>query len=217
MKKRNLVLFFIGMSFVFYNCSMDDNSMKDKDGTSYKTIKIGDQIWMAENLDYYTPNGSWSYNDKPENSERFGRLYTWETACTVCPDGWHLPSDEEWDQLIIFLINNGNNSDGKSKDNKIAISLASTTEWKASSDTASVGYNLSVNNSSGFTALPGGYRYYDGSFYNLGNMGIWWSSSKLPISEEVYRNAYYINNKTVGKDFVSGYYGASVRCVKDSK
>ncbi len=66
----------------------------------FKTVKIGDMVWMAENLNIQTSAGSWWYNDKPEYGAKYGRLYTWEVAKNVCPVGWHLPSDAEWGKLI---------------------------------------------------------------------------------------------------------------------
>jgi uncharacterized protein (TIGR02145 family) len=206
MKKIHLIILFMTLVSFIISCGRDNTGMKDKAGNQYKTIKIGNQVWMAENLNYETEFGSWSNENDTLYSKKYGRLYTWETACTVCPEGWHLPSVEEWEQLIDFLSksNLGNKED-------LILSLMSGKGWNLVSNNTG-----SANNSSGFSALPGGYRYYDGKFYNIGKMGIWWSSSKLPISEDVYRCVYYINNKNIEQDFVSGWYGASVRCIKDS-
>jgi uncharacterized protein (TIGR02145 family) len=190
--------------------------MKDKNGKTYKTVKIGKQEWMAENMNYATSRGSWYYDNNPANGEKYGRLYEWETACTVCPDGWHLPSDAEWAQLIDYLVTHGYNYDSTTVGNKVAKSMAATTDWNASSKPGTVGNDLSANNRSGFSALPGGFRYYDGHFRNLGYLGFWWSSTKDPNSEDVYRYAYYLSNNSSGRDFVSSWFGASVRCVRDS-
>ncbi len=74
-----------------------------RDGKCYKWIKIGSQIWMAENLNYLSSSGSWCYDDLISNCNIYGRLYDWETAMTACPIGWHLPSSEEWESLTLYL------------------------------------------------------------------------------------------------------------------
>ena len=91
-------------------CHSENAYMTDKSGKKYKTVTIGNQVWMAENLDYATSSGSWYFNNDSKQAEKYGRLYTWETACNSCPEGWHLPNNAEWDTLIQYLKNNNNNS-----------------------------------------------------------------------------------------------------------
>jgi uncharacterized protein (TIGR02145 family) len=202
-----------------------------RDGNQYKWVKIGDQIWMAENLRYIphvSPNhyegGIWvvdyegnNVNEAKEtnNYQTYGCLYNWNTALECCPPGWHLPSDAEWTQLENYLIANGYNYDGTKSRNKIAKSMAATTNWITDSGIGAIGNNLSLNNKSGFSALPGAYS--DGtsaSFYVLGYNGSWWSSSEGGRSIALFRNLHYgyaglhsgLNDKRQG---------FSVRCVRD--
>lgn len=157
-----------------------------RDGKIYKTVKIGNQVWMAENLNYDAGNDSWFYDNNPENGKKYGRLYQWETAKKVAPKGWHLPSKNEFMTLLNNLGGEGTN---------------------AYKQIIPVG-------SSGFNALFGGYRANDGNFYNIGNYATFWSSSE--DSEDLawecnvdssYKRAY------LGYNFEN--YGYSVRCVKD--
>jgi uncharacterized protein (TIGR02145 family) len=168
-----------------------------RDGKVYKTVIIGSQTWMAENLNYRPTSGtSWYYyNDSATYSEDYGRLYDWSTALTAAPAGWHLPSDSEWTTLITYL--GGAGMAGR------ALKEAGTAHWTTPND--------DVDNSTGFTALPGGYN--GGSFYDIGNYGYWWSST----NDEPYawsRHMYY-GDTMVSRDESLKYYGFSVRCVKD--
>jgi uncharacterized protein (TIGR02145 family) len=133
----------------------------------------------------------------------------------ICPCGWHLPSDAEWQQLEDYLIANGYNYDGTTTGNKIAKSLAAKIHWQTSSNIGAIGNDLSANNSSGFSALPGGCRNYYRIFEGIGQHGYWWSSTEL--SSNIAFNWH------LGRDIsglYSGYYfkayGFSVRCVRDN-
>lgn len=167
-----------------------------RDGKTYKTVTIGTQTWMAENLAYKANNGCWAYNDDLTKVATYGYLYNWETAKTVCPAGWHLPTEIEWTTLINYL-RQVDSVGGKLKSNSI---------W--------VGHNINVTNSSGFSALPGGYRFYVGHFYYIGQYGHWWSASEY--------DSNYAKSCDLGYDF-SGVTifsfnkgdGFSVRCVKN--
>jgi len=136
-----------------------------RDDQTYTTIDIGSQTWFAENLNYNTGDGnnnSWCYDNNGSNCDIYGRLYTWEAATSACPDGWHLPSDDEWTTLIDFL-GGEDVAGGKMKE-------TGTTHWNSP--------NAGATNSSGFTALPGGYRSTNGGFYDRGSFGIWWSATE---------------------------------------
>lgn len=181
-----------------------------RDKQEYEIVEIGEQTWMAENLNYKTLN-SWWYNNSSANGDIYGRLYTWDAACESCPYGWHLPSDSEWTELTDYLINNGYGYGGSGSD--IGKSMASTSGWNTSSVSGDVGYDKATNNSSGFTALPGGYRYLNGSFYKLGEYGRWWSSS-LSYSN-VWGRYLYFSHPWVNRALDYKKKGLSVRCIKN--
>jgi uncharacterized protein (TIGR02145 family) len=205
-----------------------------RDGHVYKTIKIGNQTWMAENLAYLpsvSPSSSVSNTDpyyyvydyqginvaaakQNANYTTYGVLYNWPAAKAACPPGWHLPTDAEWTALENYLIANGYNYDGTTTGNKIAKSLAATTHWNTYSETGTIGNNLSLNNKSGLSALPGGYRYGNGNFYDVGNYGYWWSSTEGNSNDAWDRHLYY-NYSNVGRSGNYKEYGFSVRCVRD--
>ena len=117
-----------------------------RDGHSYKTVTIGSQTWMAENLNYKTDN-SYCYDDKASNCSKYGRLYTWAAAITACPTGWHLPTKAEFETL--FTAVGGQSTAGKM--------LKSTSGWNSSGN-GSDDYS--------FSALPAGVRDYKGDYYS---------------------------------------------------
>lgn len=149
----------------------------------------------------------WAYAGNESNIATYGRLYTWHAASdsrNVCPTGWHVPTDSEWTSLTTYL---GGESVAGDK-----LKEAGTSHWKSP--------NTGATNSSGFTALPGGYRLPHGTFTGIGISGYWWGSivENSTINAR-YRWMYY-GNSTVYKVYVysDGFektYGLSVRCVKD--
>ena len=161
----------------------------------YKIATIGTQTWMAENLNYETDSGSYCYNDSAVYCEKYGRLYTWDTAKDVCPEGWHLPDTTEWKVLFDAVL-------GK----KTAGTMLKSTEgWKN---------NGNGSDTYSFSALPAGYRDNDGDCNVEGYSTYFWSST-----EDASDGAFnmYLND---GNDdaYLSDYFknfGFSVRCVKD--
>ncbi len=205
-------------------------------GVIYNTIQIGDQCWFKENLrttkyndgtsiTNVTDNATWTsttsgayccYSNSTSNCTTYGALYNWYAVNTgkLCPSGWHVPSDAEWDTLTNYLSANSTYWCG-SDSSDIAKSLASTTSWNSSTNTCAVGNNLSANNSTGFSALPGGCRYSsDGSFNYLGDGGYWWSSTGFVGSLAWYRNLSY-KAANVYRNFNDKSLGFSVRCLRD--
>ena len=215
--------------FLSVNLFAQDSTFIDKrDGRIYKTVKIGEQEWMAENLAfvpdsgvfYYIDTNSFRYRDTT-NLTKYGLMYDWETSKEVCPTGWHLPSNGEWSRLTKFL-------GGKEV---AGLKMKSTYGWVDLGNGNGNGSNLS-----GFNALPGG-RYHDGQHLDVGYYGRWWSRSKdgtrhtVPARDGkkryylyLYASSYILyccdfNNKPTSSEFVRvrtyKRAGLFVRCIKD--
>jgi uncharacterized protein (TIGR02145 family) len=169
-----------------------------RDGNVCRTVKIGNQVWMAENIRYKI-DGSWCYDDDESNSQRYGRLYNWEAAKEACPPGWHLPTRKEWQRLFGYA---GGNSVASRK-------LKSTRGWN---DYKS--QNCNGTDDFGFSALPGGCRDTKGSFYGVGNCGDWWTATASGSGCARRRNMLY-NHVSMGEGDHEVGNGFSVRCVQD--
>jgi uncharacterized protein (TIGR02145 family) len=222
--------------FLFASCQKeipDLKSFQDKrDDRIYKTIKIGTQTWMAENLAYlpsvrpskygldYSPyyyvygyeGTSVSDAKATTNYTIYGVLYNWEAAKTACPNGWHLPSDTEWTVLTDYLANNGFGYEGSGDD--IAKSMASPFDWKSSRNEYAPGNDQPTNNSSRFNALPGGLRDSDGYFGSLRYGAGFWSSSGYGSSDAWTRGLSHWNGG-VFREYVPRSVGLYVRCLKN--
>jgi uncharacterized protein (TIGR02145 family) len=209
-----------------------------RDGNNYNIITIGDQIWMAENLKFLprvvgSGSGSisipyyyvYGYNSinvadakSTSNYNTYGVLYNWEAAKNACPKGWHLPSNEEWTQMAIYLADNGYNYDGTIGKccNKIAKAMASAHYWEFNKEIGSVGNTdyPAFRNKSGFTALPGGLRFNNDSFDFMGFMGCWWSAT---IYDSHFAAVWKMSSNFGSLEGSDDYkdLGLSVRCVKD--
>jgi len=168
-------------------------------GQTYRTVRIGSQTWMAENLNY-NASGSVCYNNNSSNCATYGRLYNWSAAKEVCPSGWHLPSNAEWSTLSSYVQSNSGCS---SCDDRL---LKATSGWNS---------NGNGTDEYGFSALPGGYGGSGGSFDRVGIDGYWWSATEDNATYAYSRcmHCYY--------DLVGSYYYSrksslsSVRCVQD--
>lgn len=157
---------FITFGFCFFSNAQKTKTYFDsRDSTEYEIVKIGNTWWFAQNMSFDMPQSSWCYSNDPENCALYGRLYTWTAAKEVCPVGWHLPSKEEWNTLI-------ENLGGKA----VAGSRMKT----------NIGWNCSAHQtekSSGFNALPNGYRLSDQLFELIGTNAYWWSSTEYDETE----------------------------------
>jgi uncharacterized protein (TIGR02145 family) len=165
-----------------------------RDGQKYKTVKIGNQVWMAENLRFKIGD-SWCYNNSEDNCAKYGRLYDWDVAKIACPKGWHLPSKDEWTELVTVV---GSETGGKK--------LKSANGWYE---------NGNGTDEFGFSALPGGLRYTDGSFYGVGKYGLWWTATERGGGIAYSRLMGYDEDDVYENDTVKGK-GFSVRCLQDN-
>lgn len=167
-----------------------------RDGYTYKTIKLQGKWWLAENL-RYNIEASYCYQDKEEFCKKYGRLYTWEAAKKACPEGWRLPSDEEWMELAGNFGGYSNYEGWK---------------WKDIGDPKKAYQSLIEGGSSGFAALLGGWRDTSGSYVSQGVIGHYWSGT-----ERVASNAwgYNFNYGELYRNFNPKGHGFSVRCLQD--
>ena len=223
----------------------NSSTVTDIDGNVYHTVKIGTQVWMVENLKttHYndgtaiplvtddktwgsltTPGYCWYKNDAAKYKNMNGALYNWYAVNTgkLAPTGWHVPTDTEWTTLQNYLIANGYNYDGSTSKNKFAKSLADTTNWTPDPDTYSgtIGDDLSKNNSTGFSALPGGDHWLHG-FGDAGDAGYWWSSTESCTFLGWHRNLAWCRHlcysrSNLYRDNYLKINGYSVRCVRDN-
>jgi uncharacterized protein (TIGR02145 family) len=218
----------------------------DIDGNIYHSVQVGTQLWLVENLNTTkyqngdlipttspatldissrsTPKYQWPYNGNELNSKTYGRLYTYYVATdprNVAPAGWHVATKAEWVALETYLKSvgykdSGNGNNGDNANNSITKGLAATTSWTNNIMTNTIGCNLSLNNSTGFNALPGGSRLATGGFYGFLSEGHWWGISdntSTEISEIILTNhSNYLFNLTAAYALD---YGFSIRCVKD--
>jgi len=210
-------------------------TVTDADGNVYQTVKIGNQEWMAENLrvtkyndgtpiPFDTSRATWSSASTPkycyyqnttnaDTIKRFGAIYNGFVVSSsnskkIAMAGWHVPSDAEWSTLQNYLTGSGYNWDGTKTNDKTAKSLAAKAGWYRDSTTGAIGCDLTKNNASGFSALPGGQRDLNGWFDGMGSFGYWWSASG---SNHHYLYYCYGN---LGGSGVGNTAGISVRLVK---
>ena len=204
------------------NAIVNCGTVPDIDGNVYQTVIIGGQCWTAENLKttHYnngneipniTNNDDWGnlttgaygdYDNNPTNSETYGRLYNWYTVDDsrgVCPDGYHVPSDDEYTVLTDYLSGTSV-AGGKMKETGLD-------HWNSP--------NTGATNESGFTALPAGSRdLADGDFDDMGSAGYFWSSSEHP-SYDAWRRILHYNDSSVSRGNHYKQHGLSIRCIGD--
>ena len=170
----------------------------ERDGQEYKTVYIGEQIWMAENLKYVSENSE-CYDDSLENCDVYGRLYPWADAIEVCPSGWHLPSLDEW--KILFTYAGGVDVS--------ASKLKSSYDWEC--------YNCEGTDDYGFSVLPaGGYRTMYNGFRYLHYDGYFWTSTEFGYNDEqVYNMCFDDRDMLIDGSGLKFDNTFSVRCLKN--
>jgi uncharacterized protein (TIGR02145 family) len=231
MKKKNRiqVYLFLAIGFVLFitsSCQKDENkppssgTTTDIEGNVYNYLTIGTQVWMVENLKttkyndgtdipnltddgvwfgYKTPSYCW-YNNDFAYKTTYGALYNWYTVNTgkLAPIGWHVPSESEW-QVLIDYMGGGEVAGGKLKETGF-------NHW--------ISPNQGATNSNSFTAIPGGYRAYQGTFNSIGEYGIWWSSTKIDtLTAWGCGFTCYFSGVNSGSEDIQ--FGFSVRCLRD--
>ncbi len=170
-------------------------TMKDsRDGKTYRTVQIGNQTWMAENLNFASKQSK-CYDNKESNCDKYGRLYVWseKMVANVCPSGWHLPSKGEFETLL----------ENVGGENTAGTALKSRSGWYN---------NGNGRDEYGFGALPAGNC--DDLFNLEGNIAFFWSSTERSELFAYYLNLNY-NDELAGVDYITTIFGFSVRCVKN--
>jgi uncharacterized protein (TIGR02145 family) len=205
------------------------------EGQNYNTVLIGTQCWFKENLNVGTmidvsqnqTNNSiiekYCIDNNTSNCTTYGGLYQWDEMMQytiipgvrgICPENWHLPTDEELTALTDYVSSQPEYLCNFNT-NYIAKSLAASTYWNTSSNICAIGNNLSANNATGFTALPGGLRWPDGLFSGLNLDGDWWSSTQFADPDYACKRWLFFQQATVNWGASQKTFGFSVRCVKN--
>jgi len=229
-----------------FNPGLSYGTMNDYDGNIYKTIRIGEQNWMAENLKvthyadgtpipFVTDDAAWKsmgdadraycwYDNMNEYADTTGALYSWTGAMNgssgvkdstdfiqgVCPDGWHVPSDADWKELEISLgmsVETADRYDWRGSDEGGSLKEMGFSHWEVP--------NTGGDNSSGFTALPGGFRSYAGTFYGYGQYSTFWTANVKAGSDNIWYRVLNSDEKRVYRHYNLRNQGHSVRCVED--
>lgn len=252
MKKNRIFIFCLAILFAIQiSCNKDDSSedenletggtVEDIDGNTYQTVRIGSQVWMVENLrtskylngdliPYVSEDNEWkglttgaycNYNNDTNMGDKFGKLYNWHVvndSRRIAPEGWHVPTVSDWETLMSYTESKIGPSITAAK------TMAANVEWMKSDTIGAIGNDLSKNNSTGFSALPAGYRKHDGMYYRLSESTTWWSSDVLPESYlptkggrsvHLYNHistTYKIGVRVGHDDFNQG---SSIRCIKN--
>ncbi|MBN2567799.1 MAG: fibrobacter succinogenes major paralogous domain-containing protein [Deltaproteobacteria bacterium] len=247
---KPLLLLICGILFILYSFCSQRNTVTDADGNIYPTVRIGSQIWTAENLratkfndgtpiphvpdsvawhDLTSPGFCYYGNmNNTDSIVKFGALYNWYCVDSkkLAPQGWHVPTNDDWAALQNYLIEHGYNWDRRKDGNRIAKSLAIQSDWKPFITEGMPGNNMKENNRSGFSGFAAGYRYdtretINGNiprsiFAGLGHKAGWWSATQINESEAYAFGLGFCVEKLIQWDMFLQTCGYSVRLVKNA-
>lgn len=219
LSSRFLLLCFISFLAVT-GCKKSNDDITDGDGNVYTSVVIGTQEWLLENLKTTTLNdgtpilhvpsiSDWAattgsaycwYENEISNKEDYGALYNWKAVSTgkLCPKGWHVPTNAEWTVLTDYL--------GGTAGAAYKVKETGTGHWLTTT--------AQVTNSSGFTALPGGYRDYSGNYDRQGSIGYWWTATEENSGNAWFRSVFENYDEVYG-GWTDKSFGYSVRCIKN--
>ena len=186
--------------------NVDYGTLTDsRDGKNYKTVKIGSLTWMAENLNYDNSavatgsiDSSFCYDGIPANCTKYGRLYQEYAATAVCPEGWRLPTADDWRDLVNTAKEQHGDNNG---------SLRAVGEW----ENTIFGDNVTATNASGFSALPAGYRAKTGEYDGQGTKAYFWGEDNMNHYAWILSNQYDLDKESL----IRGYFAYSIRCIKN--
>lgn len=164
-----------------------------RDGQTYRTVRVGAQIWMAQNMNYACPD-SWNYENDPANGRQYGRLYSWNGAHRACPPGWRIPDNRDWDRLVEDVGGVGD----------AGTHLKAKNGWE---------YNGNGSDDLGFSLLPAGSRFSGGAYCYQGFYASLWSATEHGATYAYNRCLFYFY-ADLDAAFSSKFNGLSLRCVK---
>lgn len=223
---------FSGGPYPDQNCCEEPLTVTDIDGNVYQTVTIGSQIWMAENLKvtHYrngaaiiniTDNSTWgnitygsfcSYNNEDDSADTYGLLYNWyavDDVQNIAPEGWHVPSEYEIQQLELYL--------GINEEDLEDVGWRGTDEGGTLKDTGTIYWanpNTGATNTNGFKAIPSGYRRSDGYFMHIGYFFGFWSTDPA-IANSGWCRILENDESRIERSYYSRTAGLAIRCVKD--
>jgi len=219
MKPLFLILLFCNILILWTACTKEiskvciDSFVDERDGTEYCITTIGTQIWMTDNLEYASDSNAYINVSSPRTVNAvYGRLYTFNEANQVCPNGWHLPTDEEWKILERALGMSAVEADGvNERGTNEGGQLKSIEGWNSSANVGVAG-----TNSSGFNALPSGeWNPSFGPFFHLGEEASYWTASVHDTTSAAWMRTLTYDDTRIKRNYATQKMGFACRCVKD--